>query len=238
MKNALGLLAVLTIGLPILVSCGSGDLFTHPVTVNVDNSALADLLTTKPLSVKVDYASTQFAQTASPWVFPLYFPKTAAQQPNRQYASWGNWLGATLVVVNIRPNKPIYISGVRIEDVRYRPANANVFIDYIHPTLGEITPVFAHLATSFDYSNGYGALPMMADVDNVFEVGLSSELGLWDHIDYNVDGTAFRTDDDEVINVSCSLFFEGFLEDGTEFSGSFPLPLHLDLALSHADPTP
>lgn len=77
---------------------------------------------------------------------------------------------------------------------------------------------------------------MMADVDNVFEVGLSSELALWDHIDFDDDGTKFRSDDDEGIALQCSLFFEGFLEDGTEFSGSFPLPLHLDLTLSHAAP--
>lgn len=111
MKSSIRLLCVLSIGLPILLSCDPSTLFTHPVTVQMDNSELVDLLRTTPLSVKVDYAPAQFAQTAAPWVFALHFPLTADVQAGREYASWGDWLGATIVVVNIRTNKPIYVSG-------------------------------------------------------------------------------------------------------------------------------
>lgn len=193
--------------------------------------ATCEFVANRSLSVKVDYASTQYDQTAAPWVFSLYFPKSAAS--GKLYASFGPTLGATIVKVNIRTNRTIYISGVRIEDLRYQPTNANTHINYVHPTLGPIAPIFANLATSFEYSGGYGALTMNPDVDNIFEVNLSSELGLWDHIDFDANGTTFRTDDNEVITIRCNMFFEGFLDDGTEFTGSFPVPLNLDATLSH-----
>ncbi len=185
----------------------------------------------KPLDVRVDFTSTQYNQTASPWVFQLLF--TTAPSAGVLYPSSGPTLGGTIVSVNVRTNRLVSITGVRIEDVRYRPTNASTHINYVHPTLGEITPIFANLATSFDYSGGYGALQMNPDTDNVFEVNLSSELSLWDHIDFDGDGTSFRTDNNEVLAVRCNMFLEGFLPDGTEFRGSFPVPLSLDITLSH-----
>ena len=44
---------------------------------------------------------------------------------------------------------------------------------------------------------------------------------------------AFPADDDEVIHIRASLFLEGYLADGTEFSGAFPPPLVLDMEIRH-----
>jgi hypothetical protein len=192
-----------------------------------------------PLVVKLDYAGSQWGQAAAPWVYEVHFPVNGAGplDASKEYVSHGPYQGATLVTVNVRTDRTIYVSGARVEKVRYRNEDTmSVHADYIHPVFGKsVSPVFANLATSFGYSGGYEALEMKPDQDNFFEVGLSSVISLWDHMDFDGDGIKFRADDDEAIVLSCSLCLEGFLPDGEGFSGGFPVPLHLDIAISHHD---
>jgi hypothetical protein len=70
----------------------------------------------------------------------------------------------------------------------------------------------------------------------IFEVGLSSALSMWSFIDADRDGLDCPEDDDEVMGITCSLFFEESLENGTEFTGAFPPPLLLHITVKHDVP--
>jgi hypothetical protein len=190
------------------------------------------------ISVTVDFADTQYDQTGPTWVFEMFFPNDAAiaaarVDPNVLIPSSGPTLGATIVTINVHTDTLFYITGARIENIRYRTVLASVPLNYIHPVLGDICPVFSTLPTSTSYTGSTAAIPVNTGVDNIFEVGLSTELSLWDHIDYDDDGLYYWEDQDEIIELQGSLFFEGFLLDGREFSGSFPMPLHLDMTIAH-----
>jgi hypothetical protein len=165
------------------------------------------------------------------WVFPLYFsdaptPATAV--------SAGHQSGATVIVVTATTNRAFSVTGVRIEQVLYRPEGASSEIGFIHPTTYQpIQPFFLELPGGPVIRiepPGEDGLPSLFDVD-VATVGLP-----WQDMDADADGDSFLDDQDEEVSVACSLFFEGFLDDGTEFSGSFPAPLRLYFTVQHGTP--
>lgn len=94
-------------------------------------------------------------------------------------------------------------------------------------------PVYGSMLFFLELTGG-AVIEVEPDIDSSFDVDLSTLLEVWDTMDADVDGIMFPDDQDEVIALSCSLFFEGYLEDGTEFTGSFPPPLKLYFEISHA----
>jgi hypothetical protein len=217
-------------------------LFFTSCEIGTDIQAILDQLTTT-LDVSVDFTDTQYGQTGSDWSFSMLFPSASdittsrGLDPDILIASEGpdTSLGATLVKVNIRTNVPFYVTGTRIENIQYNLVGSGEPIDYFHPVLGDFCPVFSTLPTSQSYTGSVAAIPVAADTDNVFEVGLTTELSLWDHVDFDGDGAGlyFAEDQNEIISLQGSLFFEGYLADGAEFSGNFPAPLHLEMTISH-----
>ena len=234
----------------VLASCDlSGDIkaiLDKLTSIEEGQTAIKDDLAAEftDLDVTVAFADTQYDQTGPDWYFDMIFPTAAditilrAADANILIASYGPTLGGTIVTVNVQTNAVFYVTGTRIENVRYRTDVSNVYIDYSHPVYGDYCPVFSTVPTSQSYTGSVAAIPVSPGVDNVFEVGLSTELSLWDHIDYDGDGAGnyFAEDQDEVISLQGSLFFEGYLADGTEFSGNFPAPLHLEMTIYHDVP--
>lgn len=113
------------------------------------------------------------------------------------------------------------------------PIGTESQIAYVNPTLGEISPIFANLALGGNGSSS-AVIKINPNVDNSFDLGLSSELSMWDSIDVDRNGVAFPQDQNEVITLTCSVFLEGYLPDGTQFDGTFPPPLALKLVVEHA----
>jgi hypothetical protein len=182
------------------------------------------------LDVTMSFSATQngLAQSdwfgRNEWVFPVYFstaPSTAEE------VSRGHALGATVIVTDAMSNVPFYITGVRIEQVLYRPAGASSEIGYVHPVFGPINPFFLELPGGPVIEVAPGTTPTTFDVD------LATALSLWTFMDADGDATLFPADQDEVISIACSLFFEGYMQDGTEFSGQFPAPLRLYFRVQH-----
>lgn len=170
-------------------------------------------------------AKSTWADGSSQWVFPLKFawppPATGDQ------VSTGHINGATVISITATSNTPFYITGVRIEQVLYRPTGASSEIGYVNPNLGLINPFFLELP-------GGPVITVASDKSAaVFDVDLATALSLWTSIDADNDGTPFSADQNEVISVACSLFFEGYMKDGTEFSGQFPPPLRLYFRIQH-----
>ena len=243
-KHSIGLFLILVF---VLSSCDIGGdikaILDKLTSIEEGQTAIKDDLSTEfeDLAVTVDFAGTQYDQTGPDWSFAMIFPNAAdialsrAADADILVASYGPTLGATIVTVNIRTNAAFYVTRTRIEDVRYRTDVSNVHIDYSHPVYGDYCPVFSTVPTSQSYTGPVAAIPVSPGVDNVFEVGLSTELRLWDHLDFDGDGAGsyFAEDQDEIILLQGSLFFEGYLSDGTEFSGNFPAPLHLEMTISH-----
>lgn len=177
--------------------------------------------------------------------FPILFPSAAdidalqlAVDLDAEIASHGPTLGATIAVVSVTSSQKFYITGVRIEDIRYRlspsgpnPIGTTSDIAYIHPVFGEISPILANLGLPAESESAVIEIP--EDAAQTIEVGLASALSMWNTIDADRDGIDFPDDDDEVIDITCSLFFEGFLEWGIEFSGSFPPPIRLNIVVKH-----
>ncbi len=178
--------------------------------------------------VQVDFSDTQYDQTASPWIFSILF-NSGAIAGGANDISHGPSLGATIVTVNVTTNETFYVTAARVDYVQYRPELASNHVDYISPILGRISPISANIPTSYEN----GALEMKPAQDNVFEVYLATEANFWSDFDFDGDATVFPDDTDEMIELKASLFLEGYLADGTEFSGNFPEPLHLDITISH-----
>ena len=205
-----------------------------------------DLLMDPKFEIVVAFSDTQY-EGITGTTFPVQFPAAgdietvrpegAVPTPDFDIASHGPVLGATIALVNVRTNHRFYITGVRIENVRYslEPADGNPIgtssgITYVHPVLGVMSPIIASIPIN---ENDVAAITVGPDQDNIFDVGFSSMISLWDHIDINRDGQAFPWDQDESITLTCSLFFEGYFERGIEFSGSFPPPLSIDIVVEH-----
>jgi len=199
-----------------------------------------------PLEIVVGYAPTQYSQIVD-LEFPVLFPPAAdigtlrGTVPDAEIASHGPILGATLAVVQLTSNRQFFITGVRLEDVRYRlmptpdpganPIGTTSDIEYVHPTAGLISPITATLSLAPEAQSA--VIEVEANATGTFEVGFASALSMWDEIDLDRDGNKFPDDDDEVIEITASLFFEGYLPIGLEFSGAFPPPLQVKLVVQH-----
>ena len=196
-----------------------------------------------PLEIVVSYAASQY-EGITDNEFPVLFPPAAdiatlqGTVPDAEIASHGPVSGGTLAVVNVTSNRRFFITGVRIENVRYRlsPADGNPIgtsshIEYIHPTFGVMSPIIPNLGLDPEAESAVIEIP--ADSTQVFEIGIASALSMWETIDADRDGTDFPNDDDEEIEITCSLFFEGYLEWGIEFFRSFPPPLLLTVIVKH-----
>ncbi len=158
------------------------------------------------------------------WIFPVYFstaPSTGEE------VSTGHALGATVIVINAVSTVPFHITGARIEQVLYRPLGASSEIGYVNPVFGLINPFFLELPGGPVIAVAPGAGPTTFDLD------LATALSLWTGMDSDGDASMFPADQNEVVSIACSLFFEGYREDGTEFSGQFPAPLRLYFRVQH-----
>ena len=124
--------------------------------IGTDIQAILDQLTTI-LDVSVDFTDTQYGQTGPTWSFSMLFPSAAditasrVADPDILIASEGpdTSLGATLVKVNIRTNVPFFVTGTRIENIRYNLEGSGEPIDYFHPVFGDFCPVFSSIPTAF-----------------------------------------------------------------------------------------
>ena len=204
------------------------------------------LLLDPKFDIVVAYSDPQYDGITGT-LFPVQFPDAATIEgvrpegalpsPDFDIASGGPVLGVTIASVNFRTNHPFFITGVRIENVRYRlepadgsPIGTSSDITYVHPVFGIIAPIIANISVS---GTDMAVIFIQKDQDNNIDVGLSSKISFWDHIDVDRDGQAFPWDTDESITLTCSLFFEGYLEPGIEFSGAFPPPLSLEIVVEH-----
>lgn len=196
-----------------------------------------------PLAITVSFAPGQYEGVVDN-NFPVWFPSAAdidalqVTAPGAEVASSGPTLGGTIAKVQMNSNQRFFVTGVRIENVRYRlsPADGNPIgtssdIEYVHPVLGVMSPIVPNLGIADAES---AVVEIAADADQVFEVGLASALSMWNSVDADRDNVMFPDDDDEVVEITCSLFFEGYLENGMEFTGAFPPPLLVHMTVSHA----
>ncbi len=157
------------------------------------------------------------------WVFPVYFSKATSAATE---VSTGHANGATVISITATSNVAFRITGVRMEQVVYRPGGASSEIGYVHPTYGPINPFFLELT-------GGAVIKVDPGTPAVFDVDLATPLSLWQTMDTDNNLTAFPADQTEAISVSASLFFQGYMLDGTEFSGQFPPPLKLYFKIQH-----
>lgn len=138
-------------------------------------------------------------------------------------------MGATVVRLAATANRPFHITGLRIEQVLYRPEGASSEIGFYDPTTFEpLAPFFLELPG--------GAVIDVADtgVASVFEIDLATVAGPWAGVDADIDGTPFPDDQNEVVPVSTSLFVEGYVGDGTVITADdFPAPVRLYFTLEH-----
>ena len=204
------------------------------------------LLLDPKFDIVVAYSTTQY-EGITGTLFPVQFPDAATIEgvrpegaipaPDFDIASGGPVSGVTIASVNLRTNHPFFITGARIENVRYRlepadgsPIGTSSDITYVHPDFGIISPIIANIGVG---NSDMAVIFIQKDQDNNLDVGLSSTISFWDHIDVDRDGQAFPWDSNESITLTCSLFFEGYLEPGIEFSGAFPPPLNLEIVVEH-----
>lgn len=204
-------------------------------------------LTSTPFDVSVNLAATQYpgAQN-SDGSFSILFPSVTSIQnaslpAGAEIASSGTYLGATVAELDVKTNETFFLTGARIENVRYEllpvggtnPIGTSSDIAYVNPTLGEISPIFPDLALGVNGGN-LAVDKVYPNQDNYFDLGLSSALSLWNSIDVDRNGVYFPQDQSEVIHLTCSVFLQGYLPDGTEFTGNFPPPLLLKLVVEHS----
>ncbi len=199
-----------------------------------------------PIRISVSFSATQYDSATENGSFPVLFPAAAgittlrATVPNAEIASHGPVLGGTIAVASVTTNRTFYITGARIENVRYRlspesdgsPIGTSSEIAYIHPVYGLISPLILNLAGT-GTSGAEAVIAVKPGEATSFDIGIASALSFWDSIDSDRDGVMFPVDDNEEIEITGSIFFEGFLLNGTEFSGSFPPPLFTKIIVRH-----
>lgn len=236
-KRLISIFLIILAAVVCLVSCpGILPIYEVSITI-VENPDFLDE-DNNPLYPLAFSPATDISDFLSGFSDPVVVPELASHAPNN--------VNATYVTVNAVTNTLFYITGVRMEDIRYslvpqagNPIGTSSGITYIHPQLGEISPVIVNLSypdeTVTTGSPGQG-IKINPETDNVFEVGLSTMISLWHHIDTDRDDTGFPVDQDEVITLTGKLFFEGYFENGFEFSGGFPNPLQVTMQVYHDTP--
>ena len=137
-------------------------------------------------------------------------------------------LGATVIVVSMVSNQTIYLTGARIDQIYYRPSGASSEIGYFHPVFGIIDPLFLEMP------GGDTAEVAASDSGSIsIEFDLATVLSLWEEIDADGDGVLFPADQDETIELSCRLFFDGYTGYARDLPESYPPPLRLYFTISH-----
>jgi hypothetical protein len=194
----------------------------------------------EPLSIAVGLEAEE------PEYYQMLFPPAADIDVDPyEYASAGDELGATIVRISIASNRDFSITGARVENLAYeiKPINAEIpalanpsgagWVPYSHFDVvnGQVTDPVSVAVPAYE---GSAVIHILKDATaSVIEIYPKTRLGYWADLDTDRDGIDFIDDDTEVIDVRCSIFLEGYLEGGTEFTGSFPGPLGISLQIRH-----
>lgn len=167
-----------------------------------------------------------------PQTYALQFPDIAtlsdAANSGFEFRSSGPDQGATLVTVEVRSEQSFHVTGARADRVSYNlaPIGGN-------PAGSGQTRHEGAVAASLGQPIGASELTVKADGSAVIEIGLQANLSDWGYADSDRNGTAFRVDQDELIQGKLDLCLQGYLDDGTEVDGAYPAPLQLSFSIAH-----